>query len=135
MRERLQRDMQTHAAVFRTQESLQEGVDKIHEIWGGLGDMSVSDSSLIWNSDLMEALEFENLLANATATLESGLARHESRGAHARDDFPDRDDKEWLKHSVSWLDEKGGVKLSYRPVHMNTLTDEVEVFPPKKRVY
>ena len=135
MRERLQRDMQTHAAVFRTQESLQEGVDKIHEIWGGIGDISVSDSSLIWNSDLMEALEFENLLANATATLESGLARHESRGAHARDDFPDRDDKEWLKHSVSWLDEKGGVKLSYRPVHMNTLTDEVEVFPPKKRVY
>ncbi|MFT9316341.1 MAG: succinate dehydrogenase flavoprotein subunit [Acetobacter orientalis] len=135
MRERLQRDMQSHAAVFRTEESLQDGVNKIHEIWGGLDDISVADSSLIWNSDLMEALEFENLLANGTVTLESGLARHESRGAHARDDYPDRDDKEWLKHSVSWLDEKGSVNLSYRPVHMKTLTDEVEVFPPKKRVY
>ncbi|OUJ05530.1 succinate dehydrogenase flavoprotein subunit [Acetobacter malorum] len=135
MRDRLQRDMQTHAAVFRTQESLQEGVDKIHQIWDDLGDISVSDSSLIWNSDLMEALEFENLLANATVTLESGLARHESRGAHARDDFPKRDDKEWMKHSVSWLDEKGGVKLTYRPVHLKTLTDDVQVFPPKERVY
>ncbi|MBS0961065.1 MULTISPECIES: succinate dehydrogenase flavoprotein subunit [Acetobacter] len=135
MRERLQRDMQSHAAVFRTEESLQDGVNKVREIWSGLKDISVSDSSLIWNSDLMEALEFENLLANGTVTLESGLARHESRGAHARDDYPDRDDKEWLKHSVSWLNDKGEVKLTYRPVHMKTLTDEVEVFPPKKRVY
>ncbi|GAN67647.1 succinate dehydrogenase flavoprotein subunit [Acetobacter orleanensis] len=135
MRDRLQRDMQAHAAVFRTEESLQEGVDKIHKIWADLGDISVADSSLIWNSDLMEALEFENLLANATVTLESGLARHESRGAHARDDFPKRDDKEWMKHSVSWLDEKGSVTLTYRPVHMKTLTDDVQVFPPKERVY
>ncbi|MDG6094599.1 succinate dehydrogenase flavoprotein subunit [Acetobacter sp. AN02] len=135
MRERLQRDMQTHAAVFRTEDSLKEGCDKIRQIWSEKGDLSVADHSLIWNSDLMEAMEFENLLANATATLESGLLRHESRGAHARDDFPDRDDHEWMKHSVSWLDEKGDTKLTYRPVHMKTLTDEVEVFPPKKRVY
>ncbi|MCH4091509.1 succinate dehydrogenase flavoprotein subunit [Acetobacter sp.] len=135
LRDRLQRDMQTHAAVFRTEESMKEGCDKIQEIWKAKDDMSVADRSLIWNSDLMEALEFENLLGNATATLESGLVRHESRGAHARDDFPDRDDKEWMKHSVSWLDDKGGTKMTYRPVHMKTLTDEVEVFPPKKRVY
>jgi succinate dehydrogenase / fumarate reductase flavoprotein subunit len=135
MRDRLQRDMQTHAAVFRTEDSLKEGCDKIREIWAGKGDISVADRSLIWNSDLMEALEFDNLLANATVTLESGLLRHESRGAHARDDFENRDDKEWMKHSVSWLDEKGATKLTYRPVHMKTLTDEVEVFPPKKRVY
>lgn len=135
LRDRLQRDMQMHAAVFRTEESLKEGCDKIQDIWKAKGDLSVADRSLIWNSDLMEALEFENLLANATVTLESGLVRHESRGAHARDDYPDRDDKEWMKHSVSWLDNKGGTNMTYRPVHMKTLTDEVQVFPPKKRVY
>ncbi|MCE0743939.1 succinate dehydrogenase flavoprotein subunit [Acetobacter sicerae] len=135
LRDRLQRDMQMHAAVFRTEESLKEGCDKIQDIWKAKGDLSVADRSLIWNSDLMEALEFENLLANATVTLESGLVRHESRGAHARDDYPDRDDKEWMKHSVSWLDDKGGTNMTYRPVHMKTLTDEVQVFPPKKRVY
>ncbi|NHN87384.1 succinate dehydrogenase flavoprotein subunit [Acetobacter conturbans] len=135
VRDRLQRDMQMHAAVFRTEESLKEGCDKIQEIWKAKEDLSVADRSLIWNSDLMEALEFENLLANATVTLESGLVRHESRGAHARDDYPDRDDKQWMKHSVSWLDNKGSTKMTYRPVHMKTLTDEVQVFPPKKRVY
>ncbi|MFT8720122.1 succinate dehydrogenase flavoprotein subunit [Acetobacter sp.] len=135
LRDRLQRDMQMHAAVFRTEESLKEGCDKIADIWKAKDDLSVADRSLIWNSDLMEALEFENLLANATVTLESGLVRHESRGAHARDDYPDRDDKDWMKHSVSWLDDKGGTKMTYRPVHMKTLTDEVQVFPPKKRVY
>ncbi|BCI68228.1 succinate dehydrogenase flavoprotein subunit [Acetobacter aceti] len=135
LRDRLQRDMQMHAAVFRTEESLKEGCDKIQDIWKAKGDLSVADRSLIWNSDLMEALEFENLLANATVTLESGLVRHESRGAHARDDYPDRDDKEWMKHSVSWLDDKGDTNMTYRPVHMKTLTDEVQVFPPKKRVY
>ncbi|GBR11718.1 succinate dehydrogenase flavoprotein subunit [Acetobacter oeni] len=135
LRDRLQRDMQLHAAVFRTEESLKEGCDKIQAIWKARDDMSVADHSLIWNSDLMEALEFDNLLANATVTLESGLVRHESRGAHARDDYPNRDDKDWMKHSVSWLDDKGGTKMTYRPVHMKTLTDEVQVFPPKKRVY
>jgi succinate dehydrogenase / fumarate reductase flavoprotein subunit len=97
--------------------------------------MAVSDRSLIWNSDLMEALEFENLIANGTVTMASAEARLESRGAHAHDDHPDRDDSEWMKHSVSHLGETGGVKMSYRPVRMQTLTNEVSVFPPKKRVY
>ncbi|MCQ9156593.1 succinate dehydrogenase flavoprotein subunit [Acidomonas methanolica] len=135
LRERLQRTMQTHAAVFRSESSLKEGCEKVADIWKDVGDIAVSDQSLIWNSDLMEALEFENLLANATVTIESAHARHESRGAHAHDDFPERDDVHWMKHSVSYLDGEGGVKLLYRPVRMQTLTDEVEVFPPKKRVY
>ena len=135
LRDRLQRTMQSHAAVFRTTDSLNEGVTKVSELWGGLADISVSDRSLIWNSDLMEGLEFENLIANGTVTMISGAARQESRGAHAQDDFPERDDANWMKHSVSWLGENGAVALSYRPVHLYTLTDEVEVFPPKKRVY
>ncbi|WP_323993237.1 succinate dehydrogenase flavoprotein subunit [Nguyenibacter sp. L1] len=135
MRDRLQRTMQSHAAVFRTSNSLEEGCGKIRTLWSGLGDMSVSDRSLIWNSDLMEALEFDNLIANATVTMEGAFARHESRGAHAHDDYPERDDHEWMKHTVATLDAKGGVTLSYRPVRMQTLTNEVQVFPPKKRVY
>ncbi|CAI9120512.1 succinate dehydrogenase flavoprotein subunit [Brytella acorum] len=135
LRERLQRIMQAHAAVFRNTKSLQEGCDKIRELWKEVPQIGVKDRSLIWNSDLMEALEFENLLANATATIESANARHESRGAHAHDDFPDRDDKEWMKHTVSYLDADGTVHLQYRPVHLYTLTKDVDVFPPKKRVY
>ena len=135
MREALQRTMQAHAAVFRTTRSLDEGCDKIRNLYTGLADMSVTDRSLIWNTDLVEALEFENLIANGAVTIFSGAARQESRGAHAQDDFPDRDDEHWMKHSVSTCDEKGEVKLSYRPVRMRTLTNEVSVFPPKKRVY
>jgi len=135
LREQLQRTMQSHAAVFRTTSSLDEGVEKIRNIWSGLSDMAISDHSLIWNSDLMEALEFENLIANGTVTMGSAQARQESRGAHAQDDFPERDDQHWMKHSVSHLTDKGDVSLSYRPVRMQTLTNEVSVFPPKKRVY
>ncbi|MUG09890.1 succinate dehydrogenase flavoprotein subunit [Commensalibacter melissae] len=135
MRDTLQRTMQRHAAVFRNTKNMEAGVEKIKDIWSDLGDISVSDQSLIWNTDLMEALEFENLLANGTVTMVSATARHESRGAHAHDDYPERDDKNWLKHTVSYLNDKGEVSLDYRPVHMRTLTDEVQVFPPKKRVY
>jgi succinate dehydrogenase / fumarate reductase flavoprotein subunit len=135
MREQLQRTMQSHAAVFRTSSSLNDGVGKIRNLWSGLPDMSVTDRSLIWNSDLMEALEFENLIANGTVTMVGAEARHESRGAHAHDDFPERDDADWMKHTVAHLSNNGEVSLSYRPVRMQTLTNEVSVFPPKKRVY
>ena len=135
MRESLQRTMQAHAAVFRNSESLTQGVDKMKALWGGLSDMQVTDRSLIWNSDLVEALELDNLMGNSMTTMVSAEARHESRGAQAHDDFPDRDDAEWMKHSLSWCDDQGHVKLGYRPVKMQTLTNEVSVFPPKKRVY
>ena len=135
MREGLQRTMQAHAAVFRTTRSLQEGCDKIRNLYSGMADMSVSDRSLIWNTDLVEALEFQNLIANGAVTIFSGAAREESRGAHAQDDFPERDDEHWMKHSVSTCSDDGEVALSYRPVRMQTLTNEVSVFPPKKRVY
>ncbi len=135
LREELQRTMQAHAAVFRSGDSLTQGVGKIRNLWTGLSDVSVSDRSLIWNSDLMEALEFENLIANGTVTMGSAENREESRGAHAHDDFPERDDAGWMKHTVSRLDAKGDVAITYRPVRMQTLTNEVSVFPPKKRVY
>lgn len=135
LRNNLQRTMQHHAAVFRNTKNLAKGIEKLKTIWEKVEDISVSDKSLIWNTDLMEALEFENLLSNATVTLSSAFARHESRGAHAHDDYINRDDKEWLKHTVSYLDDKGNVTLSYRPVHLDTLTNEVQTFPPKKRVY
>ncbi len=131
----MQKTMQTHAAVFRSSASLREGVAKVKELAGGLADVSVADRSLIWNSDLMEALELENLMANALATIVSAEARTESRGAHAHDDFPERDDANWMKHSLAWLEAGAEVKLGYRPVRMRTLTSEVSVFPPRKRVY
>jgi succinate dehydrogenase / fumarate reductase flavoprotein subunit len=127
--------MQTHAAVFRNGKTLTEGVTKMHQVWNGLADMSVSDHSLIWNSDLMEALELQNLMGNAMTTMVGAEARHESRGAHAHDDFPERDDADWMKHTLAWCDDHGAVRLDYRAVKMRTLTNEVSVFPPKKRVY
>jgi succinate dehydrogenase / fumarate reductase flavoprotein subunit len=135
LRDQLQRTMQGHAAVFRNSKSLTEGVDKMKNLWTGLDDISISDRSLIWNSDLVEALELDNLMGNAMTTMVSAEARKESRGAQAHDDFPDRDDHEWMKHTISYCDDKGGVKLEYRDVKMKTLTNEVSVFPPKKRVY
>ncbi len=135
MRFELQKVMQSHAAVYRNSESLKEGVSKMQGLWSGMADMQVSDRSLIWNSDLVEALEFDNLMGNAMTTMVSAENRHESRGAHAHDDFPDRDDGEWMKHTLAWCDPQGKVDLGYREVKMQTLTNEVSVFPPKKRVY
>jgi succinate dehydrogenase / fumarate reductase flavoprotein subunit len=135
LRGELQRTMQAHAAVFRSSDSLTKGVDRMKKVWGGLSDMQVTDRSLIWNSDLVEALELDNLMGNAMTTMVGAEARHESRGAQAHDDFPDRDDVNWMKHTLAWCDDKGDVTLGYRPVRMQTLTNEVSVFPPKKRVY
>ncbi len=135
LRDTLQRTMQGHAAVFRNSKSLTQGVDKMQKLWSGLDDMAVTDRSLVWNSDLVEALELDNLMGNAMTTMVSAEARKESRGAQAHDDFPDRHDEEWMKHTVSYCDDKGGVRLEYRPVKMQTLTNDVQVFPPKKRVY
>jgi succinate dehydrogenase / fumarate reductase flavoprotein subunit len=135
LRMQMQRTMQAHAAVFRNTESLAQGVQKMHKLWDGLSDISVSDRGMIWNSDLVEALELQNLMANAGTTMAGANARTESRGAQAHDDFPDRDDQNWMKHTLAWCGEDGAVRLDYRPVRMQTLTNEVSVFPPKKRVY
>jgi succinate dehydrogenase / fumarate reductase flavoprotein subunit len=136
MRLAMQRAMQEDAAVFRTGEVLAQGQKRIAEIYGRRDELKVSDRTLIWNTDLVETLEYENLIAQAAVTINSALNRTESRGAHAREDFPDRDDKNWMKHTLSWLNnETGEVKLDYRPVHSYTLSNDVEYIPPKKRVY
>ncbi len=135
IREAMQHTMQKHAAVFRTAETLQEGVDKMNEIYASFNDVAVTDRSLVWNSDLMETFELANLLDCAQTSIQCALNREESRGAHAREDFPDRNDDEWMKHSIAWVEESGKVKIDYRPVHTYTLTDEIEYIAPKKRVY
>jgi succinate dehydrogenase / fumarate reductase, flavoprotein subunit len=136
LRVKMQKVMQSNCAVFRTGEVLSKGTQLIHDVFTGIPDIHVSDRSLIWNSDLVETLEFDNLIAQAVVTMESALSRQESRGAHAREDFPERDDKNWMKHTLSWFDDKTGkTKLDDRPVHTYTLTNEVQYIEPKKRVY
>ena len=131
----MQKTMQSHCAVFRTDEVLNEGVDQLTALWPQLGDLAVNDRSLIWNSDLVETLELENLLAQSVATLHSAANRAESRGAHAREDFAERDDENWLKHTVCWVDDGGKTSIDYRPVHLQPLTNEIASIPPKARVY
>jgi succinate dehydrogenase / fumarate reductase flavoprotein subunit len=127
--------MQNNCAVFRTGEVLHEGQNLIHKVHGGIGDISVSDRSLIWNSDLIETLEFDNLIVQAVVTMDSAANRTESRGAHAREDFSARDDKNWMKHTLAWIDEQGKTAIDYRPVHDYTMTNDVQYIPPKARVY
>ncbi|WP_338501296.1 succinate dehydrogenase flavoprotein subunit [Sphingomonas kaistensis] len=139
LRNEMQRTMQADCAVFRTERTLAEGVDKIDRIYRGLGDVKVTDRSLIWNTDLVETMELDNMLGQAVVTMHSASNRKESRGAHMHEDFPDRDDANWMKHTAAWFDgwggTGGGVKIDYRPVHDYTLTDEIGYIKPKARVY
>jgi succinate dehydrogenase / fumarate reductase flavoprotein subunit len=136
LRLEMQRAMQEDCAVFRTGETLQSGVKRIAEVYSRVHEISVADRSLVWNTDLMETLEFDNLIANAAVTVNSAVNRQESRGAHAREDFPDRNDQDWMKHTLAWLDHaSGAVKLDYRPVHAYTMSNDVSYIAPKARVY
>src|SRR5581483_10325867 len=136
LRLRMQRAMQTNCAVFRTGPVLEEGVKMIQEIWEGSDDIRVTDRSLVWNSDLIETLEYENLIVQAAVAVAGALNRTESRGAHAREDYPERDDVNWMKHTLAWADDSTKtVRLDYRPVHTQTLTNEIKYIEPKARVY
>jgi succinate dehydrogenase / fumarate reductase flavoprotein subunit len=136
LRLKMQQVMQNHCAVYRTGEVLEEGKKLIHEVWRAKDQISVTDRSLIWNSDLMETLEFDNLIIQAVVTMDSAVNRTESRGAHAREDFSDRDDQNWMKHTLASIDEaKHEVEIDYRPVHSYTMTNEMQYIEPKARVY
>ncbi len=135
LRDKMQKTMQRYAPVYRDEETLKKGIDIMKDIFASFKNINVSDKSMIWNTDLVETLELNNLLLQSLATLYSAYNRKESRGSHARDDYPDRDDKEWLKHTLIWIDDDGKEKFDYRPVQLDTLTDEVETVKLKARIY
>ncbi len=135
LRTDMQRTMQNNCAVFRTGDVLREGAARLDELWAARGDLHVSDDSLIWNSDLVETLELDNLMYQSVATINSAVNREESRGAHAREDFTERNDDDFMQHTVCWIDAQGKPSIDYRPVHMQPLSNEVQSFPPKARVY
>ncbi len=136
LRLNMQKTMQNDCAVFRTKKVLKEGVKAIRAVWDDAADIDVTDRSLIWNTDLIETLEFDNLISQSAVTVQGALAREESRGAHAREDFPKRDDVNWMKHTLSWADyATHEVTLDFRPVHSFTLSNEIAYIQPKERVY
>jgi succinate dehydrogenase / fumarate reductase flavoprotein subunit len=136
LRSEMQHTMQDDAAVFRTAETLQSGVARMATICNRRAELKITDRGLIWNSDLLETLELDNMIAEAAVTVGGALNRTESRGAHAREDFPERDDADWMKHTLAWFDDStGAVRLDYRPVHSYTMTNDVAYIPPKARVY
>jgi succinate dehydrogenase / fumarate reductase flavoprotein subunit len=136
LRLEMQKAMQEDAAVFRTGESLVSGVERLQTVWDKAKDIKVSDRGLVWNTDLMETLEFDNLIGQAVVTVAGAVNRTESRGAHAREDFSTRDDANWMKHTLAWLDQSTGkVKIDFRPVHSYTMSKDIDYIPPKQRVY
>ena len=130
----MQKTMQSKCAVFRTEKTLKEGVEEIRKSYDGIKSISVKDKSLIFNTDLVETLEFDNLIRQAITTMDSAYHRKESRGAHAREDFPKRNDEKFMQHTLSWCD-GSKTKINYRPVHKSTLTNDVQYFPPQERIY